>query len=68
MKKTITYSFLFAVCFGCLTSCSKDVKSPVKVANNTASTNTSAGSQTSTPNQSGHTCGGDHSSNSGGGD
>jgi hypothetical protein len=58
MKKIFTCSFLFAICFTFFTSCSKEVKAPVKNTYTAASTNTSAGTQISNQNQSGHTCGG----------
>ena len=66
MKKTFTCSFLFAVCFTFFTAYSKEVKPPVKVANNTASTYSSTSTQTSNQNQTNHTCSG--SSDDGGGE
>ncbi len=65
MKKTFTFlSFTIIIA---LISCTKDVKSPVaKVLNSTAATLPSTTTQTTAQEQSGHTCGGDHSNNGNG--
>jgi hypothetical protein len=55
MKKLYTASLCVASLF-LLASCSKEVKAPAKVANTTASKSTTT-TQTSNPNQGGHTCG-----------
>jgi hypothetical protein len=64
MKKLYTASLFVASLF-LLASCSKEVKAPAKVANMMTSKSTTA-TQTSNPNQEGHTCG-SHTSQTDGG-
>ena len=71
MKKTFTSGLLFVICCGIFVSCSKDVKTPAKVAKpaaaSTTTTTTGSTPQTNYQNQgSGHTCGGSSSTNYGG--
>ncbi|HEY6975525.1 MAG TPA: hypothetical protein VH396_04510 [Chitinophagaceae bacterium] len=69
MKKIILHSFLCAICFAFITSCSKDVKAPSTQTKNPAVTKTTTSTtqtQTNNHSQNGHDCG-NHSSQSGGG-
>jgi hypothetical protein len=72
MKKILLQSFICAICFAFITSCSKDVKTPATPVKNAASTKTTTTTTTGTQtqNQGGHTCGeggGDYQGYYGGG-